>query len=47
MNLNQLMIREYYYNAKAQNELGLKPTSIEKAIKEALEWFISQGMIKK
>ena len=47
MNLNQLMIREYYSNAKAQNELGLNPTSLENAIKEALEWFISHGMIKK
>ena len=44
MNLNQLMIREYYSSAKAQNELGLKPTSLEKAIKEALEWFYPQPL---
>ena len=46
MNLNQLIIREYYTNSKAQKELGLKPTSIEKAIKEAIDWFNKQGMIK-
>ena len=46
MNLNQLMIREYYSNAKAQNELGLKPSNLEKAINEALEWFNNHGMIK-
>jgi nucleoside-diphosphate-sugar epimerase len=39
MNLNQLVIQEYYSNIKAQKELGLTPTSIEKAINEALDWF--------
>ncbi|MEI6754266.1 MAG: NAD-dependent epimerase/dehydratase family protein [Paludibacter sp.] len=39
MNLQQLMIREYYTNTKAKKELGLKPTSLENAITDALDWF--------
>ena len=39
MNINQLLIREYYSNAKSQRDLRLSPTSLEKAIPEALEWF--------
>lgn len=32
--------------AKAQRELGFKPTSLTAAVREAYEWFISQGKIK-
>ena len=39
MNINQLMIREYYSNAKAQKQLGLNPSDLESAITEALNWF--------
>ena len=46
MNLRQLMIREYYTNAKAKKELGFNPTTIDKAIKETLDWFNKHGMIK-
>lgn len=46
MNLDQLMIREYYSNRKAQEELGLKPTPLEKAVNEALEWFNNPQPLK-
>ena len=39
MNLKQLMIREYYTNAKAKTELNLPDTDIKIAIKEAIDWF--------
>ncbi len=39
MNLNQLIIQEHYTNTKAKKELGMKPTSLEKALKDAIDWF--------
>lgn len=39
MNLNQLIIQEYYDNQKSINELGLTSKSLEQAIREALDWF--------
>jgi len=46
MNLNQLIVREYYDNQKAKNELGLTSKSLEQAIGEALDWFKMKGKIK-
>ena len=44
MNLKQLMIREYYSNAKAKSELTLPETNIKIAIKEAIDWFKDHKM---
>jgi nucleoside-diphosphate-sugar epimerase len=44
MNLQQLLIQEYYSNEKAKNELNLKETNLETAINEALNWFNEHGM---
>ena len=44
MNLRQLLIQEYYSNEKAKNELNMKETDLETAIKEALNWFNEHGM---
>lgn len=45
MNLQQLMIQEYYSNEKAKNELQMPQTDIKKAIEETLNWFKSRGWI--
>ncbi len=45
MNLNQLLIQEYYCNKKAVEELKMPRKSIEKAIEEALEWFSERNKI--
>jgi dihydroflavonol-4-reductase len=45
MNLRQLMIREYYSNKKAKNELNFSETDITIAIKEAIDWFKNHKMI--
>lgn len=39
MNLNQLLIQEYYNNQKSKKELNLTSKPLEQAIKEALDWF--------
>jgi len=44
MNLKQLIIREYYTNAKARNELNLPDTDIKPTIKEAIDWFKEHTM---
>lgn len=44
-NINQLLIREYYGNDKARKDLRLPSTPIERAIKEALNWFEKTGKI--
>jgi len=46
MNLKQLMVREYYNNAKAKKDLFMPETSIEKAVEEALDWFKKEAYIK-
>lgn len=38
-NINQLLIQEYYTNAKAKEALQMPETPIEKAIESALKWF--------
>lgn len=38
-NINQLLIREYYSNEKAKRDLDMPETSIEHALKNAIEWF--------
>jgi len=42
-NINQLLICEYYGNAKVQKVLRMPTTPIERAIKEALYWFEKSG----
>jgi len=44
MNLRQLMVREYYSNNKAKEELNLPDTDIKVAIKEAIDWFKEHHM---
>lgn len=46
MNLNQLMIREYYDSHKAEKELDMPRKQLETAIEEALKWFEMNGYIK-
>jgi len=46
-NINQLLIREYYTNVKARNDLLLPETPLESAIKDALNWFKKVDYIKK
>lgn len=41
-NLNQLLIREYYTNAKITTALRMPETPIESAIESALKWFESK-----
>jgi dihydroflavonol-4-reductase len=45
-NINQLLIKEYYANQKAIDQLQMPETSLEEAIKQAIEWFKSHGKIK-
>lgn len=46
INLKQLMIREYYNNTKARQDLLMPVTSIEQAVEEALNWFKASSYIK-
>lgn len=45
MNLNQLLIKEYYSNKKAVEELKMPQKPIEQAIEEALNWFSERNKI--
>jgi len=44
-NINQLTIAEYYGNDKSRKVLRMPATPIERAIKEALNWFEKTGKI--
>ena len=46
-NMKILCIGNYYANHKAITELGLKIQPIERGISNAIEWFKTQGIIKK
>ncbi|MDD4199574.1 MAG: NAD-dependent epimerase/dehydratase family protein [Paludibacter sp.] len=46
-NINQLLIKEYYTNSRTKTDLLLPETPLELAIREALNWFIKAGYIKK
>ncbi|MFT3752208.1 MAG: hypothetical protein QM800_04790, partial [Paludibacter sp.] len=46
MNLRQLIIREYYTNAKAKTELSMPKTELKTAISESIDWFKTNGMIE-
>jgi dihydroflavonol-4-reductase len=46
MNLRQLLVREYYTNAKARTELSMPQTELNTAISEAIGWFKKSGMAK-
>lgn len=46
-NINQLLIKEYYSNAKAIEKLKMPETPIERAIEEAINWFSANEMIKR
>jgi len=45
MNINQLIIKEYYSNKKAKIALKLPVTNLKQAIKEAIEWFKEKKML--
>lgn len=45
MNLNQLIVQEYYKNNKAVTELALPQKPIKTAINEAINWFKDHGKI--
>lgn len=45
MNINQLMIREYYSNNKAKAALNLPETILDIAIKEAIDWFKANKLL--
>ena len=45
MNLRQLIVREYYSNAKAKAELSMPETNLTTAILEAINWFKSNSII--
>jgi len=47
MNLQQLMIREYYTNQKANAELEFTETNLKTAISEAIEWFVEHKMLNR
>jgi dihydroflavonol-4-reductase len=46
MNINQLLVLEYYNNSKIRRELQMPQTNIEQAVEEALQWFEAHGYIK-
>lgn len=46
INMRILCVKNYYSNAKAVQELGLKETSVSEAISDAVEWFLKMGMLK-
>jgi len=45
INLRQLIVREYYSNAKAIAELSMPETELNNAITDALDWFKAKGII--
>jgi dihydroflavonol-4-reductase len=45
MNIRQLLIREFYNNKKAKEELKLPETDIRFAIKNAVDWFKEHNMV--
>jgi len=46
MNLRQLLVQEYYSNAKAKLDLSMPQTELKKAVQEAISWFKENGMVK-
>lgn len=46
MNMNQLLIQEYYCSGKAENEFGFVSKPLEISVDEALQWFRQSGKIK-
>jgi dihydroflavonol-4-reductase len=46
MNIRQLLVQEYYCNAKARSELSIPETELKTAIGEALNWFNETGKIR-
>ena len=46
MNIRQLLVHEYYSNAKAKSELSMAETELKIAIKEALNWFKETGKMQ-
>jgi hypothetical protein len=45
MNLNQLIVQEYYKNEKAVTQLAMPQKPIHSAINEAINWFKENGKI--
>ena len=46
MNIRQLLVHEYYSNAKAKSGLSMPETALKTVIGEALNWFKETGKIK-
>jgi nucleoside-diphosphate-sugar epimerase len=46
-NINQLLINEYYDGSKAREQLAMPETNLSDDIREALDWFIEHGYLKK
>ncbi len=47
VNMRILSVHNYYSNKKSCNELGLRLSSVEQAIADAVNWFTEKGMLKK
>ncbi len=45
MNLNQLMIREFYRSEKSKNDLKLPETDLKIAVKDTIDWFKEKKLI--
>jgi dihydroflavonol-4-reductase len=45
MNIDQLLVQEYYTGEKAKRELDMKDTYLSESIFESLNWFKSTGKI--
>jgi nucleoside-diphosphate-sugar epimerase len=45
ININQLIISEYYSNNKAKEALDLPETNLQISIKEAIDWFLQNKML--
>ncbi len=47
VNASLLLVDNFYQSRKAEQDLGLTFQPVEKAIREAVEWFLANGYLKK